>query len=158
MPMIDACIPEGALQPEAEAQLMRSLADILIRLEGFDPKNEVARASTWTFLHRPKVFVAGTAPAKPRYRFIVTVPEGQYDDSRRAGVVKEMTEAVALAEQGTFEEVSQRVWVFPLEIPDGQWGGRGAIRYTPDIVARIAASKSGKPLSSAWPNVAAKLL
>ena len=59
MPMIDACIPEGALQPEAEAQLMRSLVDILIRLEGFDPKNEVARAVTWTLLHRPKVFVAG---------------------------------------------------------------------------------------------------
>ncbi len=49
-----------------------------------------------------------------------------------------MTEAVAAAEQGTFEEVSQRVWVFPLEIPNGQWGARGAIHYTPDIVARIA--------------------
>lgn len=137
MPMIDAHIPEGALAPAAEATLLRELTDILIRWEGFDPANERARAATWTFLHRPTVYVAGEAPAAPRYRFIVSVPEGQYDDERRAGVVREMTEAVARAEGADVAVLAPRVWVFPLEVNDGRWGGRGAVRRLPDILAAL---------------------
>jgi phenylpyruvate tautomerase PptA (4-oxalocrotonate tautomerase family) len=137
MPMIDAYIPEGALEQKAEAQLLRDLTEILIRLEGFDPANERARSVTWTFLHRPNVFVAGLPATKPRYRIVTTVPEGQYNDERRSGVVREVTEAIARAEGAPFDEVRLRVWVFPLEIPDGQWGGRGEIRRLPAILAAI---------------------
>jgi hypothetical protein len=49
--------------------------------------------------------------------------------------VKDVTEAVARAENRPFEEVSPRVWVFPTEIPDGQWGSRGAIWTLPAIHA-----------------------
>jgi phenylpyruvate tautomerase PptA (4-oxalocrotonate tautomerase family) len=137
MPMIDASIPEGALDPAAEERLLRELTDILIRLEGFDPANERVRAVTWTFLHRPKVFVAGDVPALPPYRFILLVPEGQYDDEIRTAVVREVTAAVARAEGRAFDEVSPRVWVFPTEVPDGTWGGRGQIRRLPDILAYL---------------------
>lgn len=139
MPMIDVLIPEGALKPEAEAQLLKELTDILIRAEGFAPSNRIAQSVTWLFLHRPAaVFVAGAPSTSPRYRIIPTVPEGQYNDESRNALVKEVTEAVVRAEGGTFEEVAARVWVFPTEIPDGEWGGRGVIRRLPDIQAFIA--------------------
>jgi phenylpyruvate tautomerase PptA (4-oxalocrotonate tautomerase family) len=137
MPMLDAFIPEGALDPKAEAQLLSELTEILIRLEGIDPNNERARAVTWIFLHRPQVFVAGSPSASPRYRFITSVPEGQYNDEARKAVVQEVTEAVARAESSPFEEVSQRVWVFPTEVPDGLWGARGQVLRLPDILAYL---------------------
>lgn len=49
MPMIDAYIPEGALQPEAEAMLCKSLTDILLRAEGFDPSNPIAQSVSVIF-------------------------------------------------------------------------------------------------------------
>ena len=145
MPMLDAFIPEGALDQKAEARLLNELTDILLRLENLDPANERARAVTVIFLHRPKIFVAGSPPGLPRYRFIPSVPEGQYDDEARSAIVKEVTEAVARAEGGKFEEVSPRVWVFPNEVDDGRWGGRGLVRRLPDILALIAGEHERKP-------------
>ena len=78
--MLDAFLPEGALELNAELQLLNELTEILIRLEGFDRASERARAATWIFLHRPKVFVAGSPAVLPRYRFITSVPEGQYTE------------------------------------------------------------------------------
>jgi phenylpyruvate tautomerase PptA (4-oxalocrotonate tautomerase family) len=139
MPMIDATIPEGALTPAAEARLLRELTDILITHEGFDPASKVAQAVSVVFLHRPAaVFVGGQACESPRYRIVPTVPEGQYTDASRQALVKDVTNAVVRAEGGSFEDVAPRVWVFPTEIPDGQWGGRGVIRRLPDIQAFIA--------------------
>lgn len=137
MPMIDAYIPEGALSPEAEAQLCRELTDIVIRLEDLDPKNERARAVTNIFLHRPQVFVAGAPTNSPRYRFVPAVPEGQFNDETRNAAVREVTEAVARAEGVSFDEVSPRVWVFPTEVEDGTWGGRGAVRRLPEILGLL---------------------
>lgn len=139
MPMIDVLIPENALTPEAETHLLKALTDILLRAEGFDPGNRNAQSVSVIFLHRPAaVFVAGAPSERPRYRIIPTVPEGQYTDASRAVLVAEVTRAVARAEGGTFEDVAPRVWVFPTEIPDGQWGSRGVIRRLPDIQAFIA--------------------
>jgi phenylpyruvate tautomerase PptA (4-oxalocrotonate tautomerase family) len=145
MPMIDAFIPEGALSPDAEAQLFRELTDLLIRLEGFDPTNDRARSVTVLYLHRPVVFVAGTPATRPRYRFILSVPEGQYTDEICEAIVKEVTEAVVRAEQGTFDDVSPRVWVFPNEVPDGRWGGSGGVRRLPDILGFIL-GKQGRQI------------
>ncbi|WP_407156633.1 4-oxalocrotonate tautomerase family protein [Bradyrhizobium sp. STM 3557] len=139
MPMIDVIIPEGALEPEAEERLLKELGDILIGHEGFSPDNKVAQSVTVIFLHRPAaVFVAGARSAKPRYRIVPTVPEGQYTEASRAALVKDVTEAVVRAEGGSYEDVAPRVWVFPSEIPDGQWGSRGVIRTLPEIQAFIA--------------------
>jgi phenylpyruvate tautomerase PptA (4-oxalocrotonate tautomerase family) len=138
MPMIDVFIPDGALKPEAETRLMKELTDILIRAEGFETSNQVAQSLTVVFLHRPAaIFVAGERSASPRYRIIPSVPEGQYTDESRRALVKAVTEAVARAEGGPYEEVAARIWVFPTEIPDGQWGGRGVIPSLPDIQAFI---------------------
>ena len=68
MPMLDAFIPQGALDPEAEKKLLSRLTDLLLEHEGADPTNEAVRSIAWVFVHRPQVYVAGSeadAPALP---------------------------------------------------------------------------------------------
>jgi phenylpyruvate tautomerase PptA (4-oxalocrotonate tautomerase family) len=135
MPMIEACIPHDALSPEAEKALFAKLTDILLKAEGLDPANAKARAVSLVFVTRPAaVFVAGEPAAEPRYRITCAVPEGQLDDAKRATLVSEVTEAVLDAEQGARERSGARVWVFPVDVPDGRWGSRGKIQRLADIM------------------------
>jgi phenylpyruvate tautomerase PptA (4-oxalocrotonate tautomerase family) len=142
MPMIDAFIPEGALAPDAEARLFEELTEMVIRLDGFDPTSERARAATWIFLHRPTVFVAGARPALPRYRFAACLPEGQYNDDVRRAVIKEVTQAVARAEGRPYEDVAPRVWVFANEIPEGTWGGGGHVLRLANIAGYLGGDQA----------------
>jgi phenylpyruvate tautomerase PptA (4-oxalocrotonate tautomerase family) len=137
VPMIDVYAPEGALRPEAEATLLDRLTDLLMAWEGFDPTDPAVREVSWAFLHRPTaVYVAGAPAAAPRYKVVVTVPEGQLDERARAGVVADVTNAVLDAEEGARRRDPARVWVFPTEIPDGHWGGRGRLVRLADILSR----------------------
>jgi len=161
MPMIEACIPQGALAPEAERPLFARLTDILLKAEGLDPANTKARAVSLVFVTRPAdVFVAGAPAAEPRYRITCVVPEGQLDDAKRATLVHEVTAAVLDAEPGGRERSGGRVWVFPVDVPDGQWGSRGRIQRLADIMTyltgdaeasrtyaerRLAAARRGEP-------------
>jgi len=134
MPMLDVTIPEGALAPEAEATLMKQLTDILIRNEGADPDNPVVQSIAWVFVNRPaEVYVAGAPADLPRYRVIASVPEGQFNDERRAGITAEVTEAILDAEPDDRPRDPMRVWVFSNEVPDGNWGGAGRIVRLSDI-------------------------
>ena len=134
MPLLDAYIPQGALAPDAEESLMAKLTDILLRNEGADPANEAVRSIAWLFVHRPAaVYVAGAAATAPRYRFVASVPEGQYEPERRAAMVREITDAVLDAEDGAHTRDASRVWVFTPEIPEGTWGGDGRIVGLGDI-------------------------
>jgi phenylpyruvate tautomerase PptA (4-oxalocrotonate tautomerase family) len=138
MPMLDAFIPEGALAAEAEDQLLSDLTDILLRHEGADPSDPAARSIAWVYLRRPASLVVGGEPAdEPRYRFIASVPEGQFDDGRRQAMVEAVTERVLDAENGAYERDPLRVWVFANEIPDGTWGGGGRIVRLADIVGYV---------------------
>ena len=117
MPMLDAYIPEGALTAEAEDRLLAELTDLLITHEGADPTNPLVRSIAWVFLHRPAaVYAAGAREVEPHYRFIASVPEGQFD-----------------AEAGAYERDPMRVWVFTPEIPEGTWGGAGRVITLADI-------------------------
>jgi len=134
MPMLDAYIPAGALAPAAEEQLLADLTDILIINEGADPSNPQVRSIAWLFVHRPEaVYVAGARAGVPRYRFIASVPEGQYDAERRNAMAHSITEAVLDAEAGAYDRDPARVWVFTPEIPDGTWGALGRIVTLADI-------------------------
>jgi phenylpyruvate tautomerase PptA (4-oxalocrotonate tautomerase family) len=138
MPMLDVFVPEGALSAEAERSLLSRLTDILLRNEGVDPADPRARGLAWVFLHRPAaVFVAGQPAPDPRYRVVASVPEGQFDDERRAAMVREVTDAVLAAENGAYPADPQRVWVFPTEIPDGTWGAMGRINTLADIAGYV---------------------
>jgi phenylpyruvate tautomerase PptA (4-oxalocrotonate tautomerase family) len=134
MPMLDAHIPHGALSAEAEEELLARLTDLLIVNEGADPTNAAVRSIAWLFVHRPEaVYVAGERALAPHYRFVASVPEGQYDSERRQAMVSDITEAVLDAEQGAHERDPSRVWVFTPEVPDGTWGGAGRIVTLADI-------------------------
>jgi phenylpyruvate tautomerase PptA (4-oxalocrotonate tautomerase family) len=136
--MLDAYIPEGALPAEAEQHLISRLTDLLLEHEGADPRDPTARSLAWVFVHRPAaVFVAGEPAAAPRYRFVASVPEGQYDDDRRAAIVADVTAAVLDAEDGAHPRDPQRVWVFANEVPDGNWGGGGRVMRLGDIVGHV---------------------
>lgn len=137
MPMLDAYIPEGALEPPAEKELMTKLTDILLRWEGADPTDATARSIAWVFLHRPAVYVAGEPAELPRYRIVASVPEGQLDAERRSGMVAAVTKAVLDAEPADRPRDPMRVWVFPQSVPEGTWGGGGRIFHLADIAAFV---------------------
>lgn len=138
MPMLDAYIPEGALDPEAEKTLLAKLTDVLLLHEGADPTNPAARALAKVWLHRPaEVFHAGEPASDPHYRIIASVPQGQFDDERRAGMVRAVTDTVLDAEQGRYDRDPLRVWVFAAEIPDGTWGGGGRIVRLAEIAGLV---------------------
>jgi phenylpyruvate tautomerase PptA (4-oxalocrotonate tautomerase family) len=135
MPMIDASIPENALTPQAEEELFREITDLAVKHEIGDSTNERGRSAAWVFIHRPQVFVAGVPATSPRYRFIVSVPEGQFDNERRQAITAEIAEAVAKAENKPVKEVSGRLWVITAEVPDGTWGAGGRIVRLPEILS-----------------------
>ena len=136
MPMLDAYIPDGALSPAAEERLLCDLTDILITNEGADASNPQVRSIAWLFVHRPSaVYVAGARASAPRYRFIASVPEGQYNPERRQEMARTITAAVLDAEEGAYERDPGRVWVFAPEVPEGTWGAAGRIVTLTDIAA-----------------------
>jgi phenylpyruvate tautomerase PptA (4-oxalocrotonate tautomerase family) len=138
MPMLDAFIPDGALDAEAEQQLLVRLTDILLEHEGADPTDANARSLAWVFLHRPAdMFVAGAPADLPRYRIIASVPEGQFDAENRSSMVRAVTEAVLDAEPAGRPRDALRVWVFPNQIPEGTWGGGGQIFGLADIAGFV---------------------
>ena len=94
MPMCDAYIPAGALTETAERELGK-VTDLLLEHEGAR-----ARALASVFVHRHEMYVAGALAGAPHYRFVCQVPEGQYDQGRRAAVTRAMTQALAEAERG----------------------------------------------------------
>ncbi|OBA72066.1 hypothetical protein A5641_09030 [Mycobacterium sp. 1554424.7] len=138
MPMLDAYIPEGALPAEAEKALLATLTDVLLEHERVDPANPAARALAKVWLHRPAAMLhAGAEPTVPHYRVIASVPEGQFDDERRASMVAAVTKAILDAEGGRYDSDPLRIWVFANEIPDGTWGGGGGIARLADIAGIV---------------------
>jgi len=137
MPMLDAYIPPGALSPEAERELIATLTDVLIRNEGADPSNVTVRQLAWVTVHYPQcVYVAGRPAEKPRYRFVASVPQGQFTPKRRAAIIKQITDAVLDAEGGAYDLDADRIWVLTPEIPEGTWGAGGRVVTLAEIVGR----------------------
>jgi phenylpyruvate tautomerase PptA (4-oxalocrotonate tautomerase family) len=140
--MCDAYIPEGALSPSAERELLGKITDLLLEHEGVHPTNKRARALAWVFVHRHEMYVAGAPAQAPHYRFICQVPEGQYNDERRAAVTAAMTQAVVVAEDGSWPDPERRVWVFTNEVKDGTWGGLGGrVIRLPDVYEHVLGGK-----------------
>jgi phenylpyruvate tautomerase PptA (4-oxalocrotonate tautomerase family) len=138
MPMLDVYIPEGALSAAEETALLEKLTDVLLEHEGVDPANPAARALAKVWLHRPAAMLhAGKEPTVPHYKVIASVPEGQFDDQRRASMVAAVTEAIVAAEDGRYDGDPLRIWVFANEIAEGTWGGGGRIARLADIAGLV---------------------
>ncbi len=144
MPMLDVYIPAGTFAADREAALLNQITEILIRHEGFDPADPTTRSASRVFLHRPAAVYVGGAPADaPHYKVVASVPEGQLDAGNRAGVVRQVTEAILDAEDGAWPRDPGRIWVFPTEIPEGHWGGSGEIVPLERILGRLGGHDSG---------------
>jgi phenylpyruvate tautomerase PptA (4-oxalocrotonate tautomerase family) len=141
VPMLDVYLPDGTLDPVAEAALIERITTILVTHEGFDPRDPATLAASWAFVHRvAEIYVGGARAAEPRYKIVVSVPEGQLDAAARAQVISEVTDAVLHAEAGRWAPDKRRVWVFPIEIPEGHWGSGGDVVPLATILRRITGS------------------
>ncbi len=135
MPMIDLNLPADALSAEREEQLVDELTSILLKAEGADPNDPVVRQIAWVVVHHTPIYAGGRLPSKPHYRVTVSVPEGQLNSlERRQALVTEVTDAVVKADGADDPKAQDRVWVFPLEIPEGRWGASGTILGLADII------------------------
>jgi phenylpyruvate tautomerase PptA (4-oxalocrotonate tautomerase family) len=136
--MMDIDLPGDVHNEAGERALLATLTDTLIRWEGADPKNARVQGPAWIFVHRgTDVYVAGKPVTAPHYRVRVSVPQGQFDDERRAGMVAAVTDAILDAEGGRFERDPKRIWVFATEVPEGTWGGGGTIWRLRDIAGFV---------------------
>lgn len=142
MPMIDLYLPTDALTAERELQLIDELTTILVKAEGADPTNEAVRQIAWVVVHHTPIYAGGNLPTKPHYRVIASVPEGQVNTlDRRQALVADVTAAVVKAEASDDPDAHHRVWVFPLEIPEGRWGAGGSIMGLADIINTVIGDK-----------------
>jgi phenylpyruvate tautomerase PptA (4-oxalocrotonate tautomerase family) len=130
VPVFELTYPEGALEPDARAQLVDDLTTALLRAERA-PETQFFRDITWSYLHElpaGSVLAAGRpVDQRPTFKLDVTTPEGALSDRRRAELVgaatKLIREAAGIAEDDTL----QRVWVLMHEVTDGQWGAGGEV-------------------------------
>ena len=137
MPMIDVTLPEGALSEEQRNALGERLTNTILKWEGAAEIPFSRQITVVYFDERPagSIYVAGEPETQPRYRVLITIPEGSIkDDERKAGLVDEVTRDVLEVDGTGDETASFRVWVFIHEVPDGHWGGAGQIFRLRDIV------------------------
>ncbi|MFD3850529.1 hypothetical protein ACFWVB_32240 [Streptomyces microflavus] len=152
MPMIDVFVPPGALTPQAEHDLVNKVTREMIRFEGLDPDDPDAQAVTWAFLHHAAVFVGGAPAACPHYRVIVSLPEGLMTSARVQDVVSVVTGLVLSAEQGGWDPDPSRVWVLPLDVPEGRWGAGDRVVSLREVVrfARGGSDEEAQETADRW--------
>ena len=148
MPMIDVTLPQGALSADARDTLADQLTSTLLKWEGAADIPFSRQITLVYFDERAEgtIYVAGERASEPRYRVLVTIPEGSItDDERKAGLVDEITKLITEADGDTSDEASFRVWVFIHEVPDGHWAGAGRVFRLRDIVKLARSGGEAKP-------------
>jgi phenylpyruvate tautomerase PptA (4-oxalocrotonate tautomerase family) len=137
VPMIDVTLPQGALSEDKRGELAGRLTGTILKWEGAAEIPFSRQITLVYFDERPAnaIYVAGAPATEPRYRVLVTIPEGSItEDERKAGLVEEITRDVLAVDGGEGDEAAFRVWVFIHEVPDGHWGGAGRVFRFRDIV------------------------
>jgi phenylpyruvate tautomerase PptA (4-oxalocrotonate tautomerase family) len=135
--MIDVTLPDGALSEEQRGALAERLTNTILKWEGAAEIPFSRQITLVYFDERPagSIYVAGEQAIDPRYRVLVTIPEGSIrEDGRKAGLVEEITRDVLEVDGTVGDEAALRVWVFIHEVPDGHWAGAGRIFRLRDIV------------------------
>lgn len=139
MPMIDLVVPAGRFTATELESLGAELTRLIIHWESGTNVDGYERAA-WTWIHEAtQVLVGGKlrqAEARPLYKVIATVPKGSLDDRRRAGLIRDVSEAVVRAEGvSPADEDLHRVWCIVEEVPDGNWGAGGRPMRLRDLAA-----------------------
>jgi phenylpyruvate tautomerase PptA (4-oxalocrotonate tautomerase family) len=141
MPMIDVYATRGVFGDKH--QLAQDLAGAVMRWERV-PEIPLFADNTAAFIHDLPADATSTASgASNHVRVQVLTPAGVLDRDKQLGVVKELTEIVAVAAGDP--ALAERTWVLLTESPEGGWGIAGHANTQADIAAsaRAALSASG---------------
>jgi phenylpyruvate tautomerase PptA (4-oxalocrotonate tautomerase family) len=116
--MIDVTAVAGTFADKRT--LTKNLTAAMMRWEKVPPI-ALFRENTAAFVHELSADAMSNAAGDNNYvRINVLTPTGVLDRDKKLGVVKEMTEIVAVAAGDP--TLAQRTWVLISESPDGGWG------------------------------------
>ncbi|WP_309642982.1 tautomerase family protein [Phenylobacterium sp.] len=140
MPNIIIKAPEGVFDADARARLAKAVTDVAKAVEqiGDDPSHG---ALTWVLFDefRPGAFFAGGGDPLEQLIPVVVFfryPEGVLDDAARADAARRLQEVISAAKPaGDLRPVVTSVIM--TAVPDGAWGGAGAIWRLPDLARAV---------------------
>ena len=140
MPMIDVYASEGTFPDPHD--LARDLAAAVMRWERV-PDLGLFRENTAAFIHELPSTVISNVDGESNYiRVQVLTPTGVLDREKQLGVVKELTEIVAIASGDS--SAARRTWVLITESPEGGWGIAGHANTGADIAEAARRELSGQ--------------
>jgi len=140
MPMIDVYATTGTFK-DREA-LARDLAAAVMRWEGV-PDIPLFRNNTAAFVHDlPAGAISDVAGNGSHVRVQVLTPAGVLNREKQLGVVKELTETVAVA--AADPTMAERTWVLIVESPDGGWGIAGQANTNVDLAQLARRALTGQ--------------
>ena len=135
MPMIDVYAVAGTFGDKRT--LARDLASAVMRWEQVPPI-ALFRDNTAAFIHDlPDRAISNVSGDGNYVRVQVLTPVGTLDREKQLGVVKELTEIVAVADGDPTQ--ADRTWVLLTESPEGGWGMAGHAYASDEIVAAARA-------------------
>jgi phenylpyruvate tautomerase PptA (4-oxalocrotonate tautomerase family) len=147
MPMIDVYANEGTF--DEMHSLATDLANAVMRWEKVPPIS-LFKDNTAAFIHElPEGAISNAAGNTNYVRVQVLTPVGVLDREKQLGVVRELTDIVAVAAGDP--GLTKRTWVLITESPEGGWGINGHANTSADIVeaARAELSKTAQQNDSA---------
>src|SRR3977135_583352 len=131
MPMIDVYATEGTFKDRKG--LAQNLAAAVMRWEGV-PAISLFKDNTAAFVHDLPADSFSNVSGDSNYvRVQVLTPVGVLDRDKQLGVVKELTDIVAVAAGDP--TLTERTWVLITESPEGGWGINGHANTGADIIA-----------------------
>jgi phenylpyruvate tautomerase PptA (4-oxalocrotonate tautomerase family) len=140
MPMIDVYATTGTFKDRET--LARDLAAAVMRWEGV-PDIPLFRNNTAAFVHDlPAGAISDVAGNGSHVRVQVLTPAGVLNREKQLGVVKELTEVVAVA--AADPTMSERTWVLIVESPDGGWGIAGQANTNVDLAQLARRALTGQ--------------
>ena len=142
MPMIDVYAAAGTFPDKHK--LAQDLANAVMRWEKVPPIN-LFKNNTEAFVHELPAEAISNAAGQSNYvRVQVLTPVGVLDREKQLGVVRELTDVVAVAANDA--ALANRTWVLITESPEGGWGINGHANTSADIVAaaRAELAKGGQ--------------
>ena len=136
MPMIDVYAASGTFADPHT--LARDLAAAVMRWEQV-PDLPLFANNTAAFIHELEAAAISNVSGDTNYvRVQVLAPAGVLDREKQLGVVKELTDIVAVAAGDP--SLSERTWVLLTESPEGGWGIAGHANTGADIAALARAA------------------
>jgi phenylpyruvate tautomerase PptA (4-oxalocrotonate tautomerase family) len=127
--MIDVYAAAGTFQNRRE--LAKDLAAAVMRWEQVPPL-ALFEKNTAAFIHElPEDSISNVVGEGNYVRVEVLTPAGVLDRDKQLGVVKELTDIVAVAAGDP--TVAERTWVLVTESPEGGWGIAGHANTSEDI-------------------------